>query len=338
MRVHRPSPTRPEADPGAIPSIVPELPEVETLRRGLEPLLCGRVVARATLHRRDVAVGPDDPAGGFARQRTPVRPSRLAPAQLLQNAHLHAMERRGKALAIIADDGRTVGVHLGMSGQLLWAPSRGPLPTTHVHATWRLADGSRLVFRDPRRFGGLWIADSPEALPIWAGLGPDALSLDPTHMPEMLAAVRRPIKAALLDQAVLAGVGNIYADEALHRAGIHPQRPARAVKAQQAVALGRAIVSVLCEAIEAGGSTVRDYRNATGHEGGYQFRHKVYGRGGGACTTCGSELERGVVAQRTSVWCPKCQPGPSTNELSTKARSGDNQKAGRSPSPRYSIK
>ncbi|UYV12256.1 MAG: bifunctional DNA-formamidopyrimidine glycosylase/DNA-(apurinic or apyrimidinic site) lyase [Phycisphaera sp.] len=286
---------------------MPELPEVEHLRRTLEPRLLGRRVVGATLHRRDVAVGPADPPGGFARQRLAVRPTHLRAAQLLADATIGRIDRRGKLLAILAGDGRALGVHLGMSGQLLWAAAGRRLPTDHVHATWRLDDRSRLIFRDPRRFGGLWLAQSRDELPPWRGLGPDALSLPPGELGGLLAKVRRPIKAALLDQRLLAGVGNIYADEALYRAGIHPAELACEIPATRAHKLGKVLGDLLALAVEAGGSTLRDYRAADGQAGAFQLRHAVYGRGGQPCLTCGQALESGVLASRTTVWCPSCQ-------------------------------
>lgn len=318
-----------------IPSYVPELPEVEHLRRTLLPRLLGRTVAKATLHRRDVAVGPGDPPGGFSRQRVAVRPTRLSPAQMLGDARVDRIDRRGKLLVVIAHDHRALGVHLGMTGQLLWAPAGGRLPIDHVHATWRLDDGSRLIFRDPRRFGGLWLAASRDELPPWQGLGLDALTLDPEVYPEMLGRARRPIKAALLDQGLLAGVGNIYADEALHEAGIHPRELAREISADRLVRLGKAVRRLLALAVEAGGSTLRDYRGADGQSGAFQLQHRVYGRGGLPCLSCGHELAVALVGQRTTVWCPRCQPQgvgepenrgrpQTTNDLSTsrKARRG----------------
>lgn len=310
--------------PASYAKPMPELPEVEHLRQTLRPLLIGRQVARATLHRRDVAVGPHDPPGGFARQRTRVRPSRLGREQLLEGERLSCVDRRGKFLAIVAQSGRALGVHLGMSGQVLWAARGRRLPTDHVHATWRLDDGSRLVFRDPRRFGGLWLADSRDRLAPWGTLGPDALDIDPEVLVGLLERVRRPIKAALLDQRLLAGVGNIYADESLHRAGIHPRTLACDLTPSEARLLGRSICAVLGAAVSAGGSTLRDYRSASGEPGGFQLDHRVYGRGGQPCLACGRVLEQALVAQRTTVWCTGCQPAhtrkphsPQPHNLST---------------------
>jgi len=218
---------------------------------------------------------------------------------------------------------------------LLWAPAGGRLPTDHVHATWRLDDRSRLVFRDPRRFGGLWAFPSRDELPPWKGLGPDALELAPGDWAKLFARARRPIKAALLDQGLVAGVGNIYADEALHQAGIHPGATASELSEAQALALGAAVGCLLALALQAGGSTLRDYRGAEGQPGAFQLQHRVYGRAGQPCLACGRTLRVGLLGQRTTVWCDRCQPKtdqprghretPSpkmahfTNELSTRA-------------------
>ena len=290
------------------PEHVPELPEVEHLRRTLAPHLVGRSVVRATLHRRDIAVGPGDPPGGFARQRSRVRPTRLTRAQMLEGVVIERLDRRGKLMAIIGTEDRTIGVHLGMSGQILWAPPGGRLPTDHIHATWRLDDGSRFAFRDPRRFGGLWLAASRDELAPWRSLGPDALTIAPAEFADRFRGVKRPIKAALLDQGLLAGVGNIYADEALHRAGIHPLAHAASLESARLEHLGVAVIELLGDAVAVGGSTLRDYRAAEGQPGGYQHAHRVYGRSGLACLTCGRVLSTARIAQRTTVWCSGCQP------------------------------
>ena len=250
---------------------------------------------------------------------------------MLQGTRLERIDRRGKFLAIIAADGGALGVHLGMTGQLLWAARGRRLPRDHVHATWRLDDGSRLIFRDPRRFGGLWLAPSRDELPPWRGLGPDALTLEPQAYYGLLAGVRRPIKAALLDQHLLAGVGNIYADEALHEARIYPRTTASELSGSQATALGRAVARLLATAVEAGGSTLRDYRGAEGDPGSFQSQHRVYGRGGQPCRACQTTLAVELLAQRTTVWCPACQ---FSNDLSTTNPQG--RGASLSSPPRYS--
>ncbi len=295
---------------------MPELPEVETVRRSLVARVAGRVVVGATLHRRDVAVLPGDPEGGFSRQRSgaPGPRGRVRGTALLVGGTLLEPNRHGKQLALVARDGRAIVVHLGMTGLVRWVARGARLePADHVHAAWRLDDGSRLVFRDPRRFGGLWLLPEPGMLEArWAGLGPDGLRTGPEDLAQGLrsglAGARRAIKAALLDQRVVAGVGNIYADESLHEALIHPRRLAAGLTGAEVDRLARAVSGVLTRAVEARGSTLRDYTDAEGRRGEAQLVHRVYGRGGGACLACGAGLESAQVAQRTTVWCPVCQP------------------------------
>jgi formamidopyrimidine-DNA glycosylase len=246
-------------------------------------------------------------------------PGRIRPTELLAGATVADIRRHGKQLAIIAADGRALSVHLGMTGQLIYKPGRAPKAATpaggrtdHVHAAWRLEEGGHLLFRDPRRFGGLWSFPSVEALIAarWSPLGPDALTISTDRLAPRLAATARPIKAALLDQVVLAGVGNIYADEALFHARLHPAMPAKALEPAQVDRLARAIRDILGRAVQAGGSTLRDYVDANGQPGRHQFSHSVYGRAGLACRVCGSILVGSTLAQRTTVHCPQCQ-GPS---------------------------
>ncbi|MHC5022578.1 MAG: bifunctional DNA-formamidopyrimidine glycosylase/DNA-(apurinic or apyrimidinic site) lyase [Planctomycetota bacterium] len=277
---------------------MPELPEIEHLRRSLEPLLVEARVHDVRLAR---------PA--IVRTRRP-RPSRHA---LLLGQRVTRLHRHGKQLAVETADGPVLCVHLGMSGQLHFAPARQRLPRTdHVHCVWRIdspAGRGRLVFRDPRRFGGLWLYESIDDLrrERWSGLGPDALSITPAVLHQHLARTRRAIKAALLDQAVIAGIGNIYADEALFHARIHPLSPASALPRAAATGLAGAIRRTLRRAIDAGGSTIRDYADATGAAGRYGAQHLVYGRGGAPCRRCGAVLDRFLVAQRTTVCCRRCQ-------------------------------
>ncbi|MEM7755089.1 MAG: bifunctional DNA-formamidopyrimidine glycosylase/DNA-(apurinic or apyrimidinic site) lyase [Planctomycetota bacterium] len=295
---------------------MPELPEVEALRRSLVPHITGRTVVRATLHRRDIAVMPGDPEGGFSRQRSPKpRPKRMRAADLLAEQAFVEPVRRGKQIALVTKAGQAIVVHLGMTGQLRWAAPGGRVtPGDHVHATWRLDDGSRLVFRDPRRFGGLWLLPDRSALDArWAELGPDALTANAGQIAAALCAwsgSRRAIKAALLDQGVVAGVGNIYADEALFRAGVHPETPLSGLGGRRARRIAQTVRDVITAAVAAGGSTLRDYADGDGNPGSAQRSHKVYGRAGEPCTACGATLESGQVAQRTTVWCPGCQPEP----------------------------
>ena len=284
---------------------MPELPEVECLRRSLEPHLLGRTITAATLHRRDICEV-------FGSRR------RVTPADLLQGLTISELGRRGKQLSILSSEGPVLILHLGMTGQLLFSPSPprgGPRrgdqespASDHIHATWTLPNG-QLRFRDPRRFGGLWTFPSLDSLLTtrWSALGPDALAITPDQLAQALKGSRRHIKAALLDQGVLAGVGNIYADESLFLAGISPRRLASALKPAQIDALAAAICQTLSRSVSTGGSTLRDYRDANGQAGSSQLSHAVYGRSGDPCIRCSTRLRHAQVAQRTTVWCPSCQ-------------------------------
>lgn len=279
---------------------MPELPEVEHLRRTLVPRVIGARIARARLLRADVTR-----VVGSAR--------RARAGDLLEGGVVREIARHGKHLALVVDDGRVLDVHLGMSGQLVWMPSDEAEARPHVHARWLLERAGRpagtLLFRDPRRFGRLVGAASQEALrvEVWGRLGPDALGVEAEALAPALTRTGRSIKAVLLDQGVLAGVGNIYADEALFRARVRPDRPASGLTGREVDALALAIREVLAEAIEAGGSTLRDYRDAEGRKGGFQGLHAAYGRGGLPCSRCGMTLTSERFAQRTSVFCTHCQ-------------------------------
>lgn len=271
---------------------MPELPEVETLRRSLVPLIVGRKILDATLHRRDVL--------------TLSTRERVRPEHLLTDATIKELRRRGKQMAVVTDDGRVLLIHLGMTGQVRHSPTKEL--NTHTHATWRLNDGSHLSFRDPRRFGGLWFFPTLAALnERWSELGPDALTIQSEELVTGAAGSQRAIKAVLLDQTVLAGVGNIYADEALFAAGISPRRLATGVRLEEFKRLAEVVRSVLEQAILAKGSTLRDYRDASGRAGSAQDGHRVYGRAGLPCLVCGSLLTRFTLAQRTTVMCRQCQ-------------------------------
>lgn len=288
---------------------MPELPEVERIRQSLAPGLVGRRVVGATLHRRDVLVVPGDPPGGFSRQRSEsAKPRRYSSKHLLVGTTVVDVLRHGKELAIIGD-GPVLLVRLGMTGQLvLLGPGARATKPDHIHATMKLGSGGRLLFRDPRRFGGLRALGSAEALSEhWRGLGPDALDVTGPVLTQRLRATARAIKAALLDQRVIAGVGNIYADEALFQSGVAPGRLGGSLTATEADRLASAIREILARAIEAGGSSIRDYLDAGGRPGTAQTLHRVYGRGGLGCVRCGEELAQILLAQRTTVYCPNCQ-------------------------------
>lgn len=298
---------------------MPELPEVESIRRSILPHVVGTRVVGATLHRRDVLVAPGDPPGGFARQRAGTRrqtPVTVLAEHLLEDAVITDVERRGKQLALIANLGsvqRALVVQLGMSGQLLHRAAGQKLPdATHVHAEWTLKRGrseaGRLVFRDPRRFGGLRALTADELRARWnLELGPDALEVTAPELAAAAANSQRAVKALLLDQAALAGVGNIYADEALFTCRVRPGRRAATLTAAETSRLAAAIRRTLSRAVEAGGSTLSSYVDADGQPGTFQLQHAVYGRGGEPCPSCGHKLRSATLAQRTTVWCPRCQ-------------------------------
>lgn len=290
---------------------MPELPEVENTRRALTPTLIGATITSATLHRRDIACAPGDPPGGWSRSPSNQPPQPITKPLLLVGNTIQRIDRVGKRLAIVSEHG-SVAAHLGMTGQLLIIPPRQrPPKPDHIHATWHLqrngAPAGRLIYRDPRRFGGIWLL--PAGNPF-DHLGPDALTLTTTQLAHALANRHRPVKALLLDQARIAGIGNIYADEALHRARIHPQMPASALTTPQITSLAQALRTILARAIDAGGSTIRDYNSAPNTPGAFQSQHLVYGRASLPCRTCSTPLATATIAQRTTVWCPTCQPQP----------------------------
>lgn len=316
---------------------MPELPEVEAVRRTLEAAVVGRRVLAVTLRRRDVVVGPGDPPGGWSRQPGRNRPTpstarpprRIDKPALLLGATVRQALRKGKTLALVADapDGerRCLVIRLGMTGQLLYRPRRTTLPKRdHLHVEWRLGPrqhppigqpayippdaGGRLVFRDPRRFGGLWTVASEHELHTdhFDPLGPDALTISAHDLAPRLARTSRPIKAALLDQHVLAGVGNIYADEALFAARVHPARRSDDLSAHAVERLATEIRAVLATAVAAGGTTIRDYLDSHGRPGRFTA-HAVYGRAGQPCLRCQRTLDKALIAQRTTVFCASCQ-------------------------------
>jgi formamidopyrimidine-DNA glycosylase len=272
---------------------VPELPEVETVVRDLRPLLTGRRIG-------SVQVGPK-----------PLR-RRWSPAWRRQLAGRRVREvfRRGKWIVVALDGGMFLVIHLGMTGQLRVVPAREP-PEPHTHAVLDLDRGRRqLRFRDIRRFGSLTLfADRRELEGFFeaAGLGPEPFDLDPAYWRQRLAATGRCLKAVLLDQRAVAGVGNIYADEALFEARLHPTRPGRELMPAEAARLRRAIVTVLNRAIDKRGSSIRNYVGGSGLRGGYQQEFRAYGRTGEPCPRCGAAIQRVRLAGRSTHFCPRCQ-------------------------------
>lgn len=283
---------------------MPELPEVETVRRGLSPIIDHPIV-QCDVRRRDVV-------RDRCADTTNPRRGRIAPGSLGIGARVRGLERRGKQLAVILDDGsgheRAIVIQLGMSGQVALIDTPRIPDAKHVHVVWTLDDSRRVCFRDARRFGGVTLLPDRDSLErLWSSLGPDALQITPTQLKAGLRTSTRAIKAALLDQRVLAGVGNIYADEALFRAGIEPQTPCDALSEPRVARLSEAVREVLTAAVQARGSTLRDYRDPTNQPGEAQLLHAVYNRAGQPCPDCGQIIAKAVIAQRTTCWCPACQ-------------------------------
>lgn len=275
---------------------MPELPEVETVRLGLAQIV-NVPIQRCRVNRRDVV-----------RDLTERRRGTLDLADLLQCDKISSTRRHGKQLALIGHAGRVVLIHLGMSGQLLVLAPGERVEGGHAHVAWSFTDGRRLVFRDPRRFGGVWLLLDQAALDDrWSRLGVDGLSATGQVLNERLARSRRSVKAVLLDQQAIAGVGNIYADEGLFNACINPARLCSSLNTDDWARLAQSLQRVFRAGLQAGGSTLRDYRRPDGSSGQGSAGHLVYGRSGLPCTRCGQVLASGLLAQRTTVWCSRCQ-------------------------------
>jgi formamidopyrimidine-DNA glycosylase len=277
---------------------VPELPEVETVRRRLEPVLVGRRFDRVEILDPRLT-RPEDP---------------LEVAAELVGERVEAVDRRGKYVVVRFESGRALLVHLRMTGSLLHV-DEVPEDDPHLRAVVRLDDGSDVIYRDVRRFGTWLLAEAGEEQPyLDARLGrePLAPAFTVKRLGEALAGRRAPVKAAILDQRRLAGVGNIYADEALWRARIHPRRPAGELDEEELRALHRGIRAALKAGIARQGATLRDYRTPDGGSGRMQHEFKVYGREGEPCERCGRPIEKTRAAGRGTWFCPGCQLSPDT--------------------------
>ncbi len=274
---------------------MPELPEVETVARGLRAVLPGRRILRVRLGKTDFI---DDPA---AIERN------------IPGTRVRSVERSGKFLVIAletpdrASPSLTLLVHLGMTGQLVTCPAEAPAPP-HTHVFFDLDDGRELRYTDPRRFGRMQLLE--EGAQGLAHLGRDPLEATQAEFIAVIGGRRARIKALLLDQRVLRGMGNIYTDETLWRARIHPAQIGAKLKKQELQKLYRVMQSVLREAIRFRGSSISDYVDAEGQRGWFQQRHRVYDREGKKCTRCGSTIRREIVAGRSSYFCPRCQRAP----------------------------
>lgn len=261
---------------------MPELPEVETIRRQLETWLIGRSV---------------NDAGSHASVK-------FTPAVEIVGATFESAQRRGKFLIFGLDDDRELVAHLGMTGQFVPGCD---LEDPYLRAWWRFQDGELLGFRDVRRFGRIRVVRQGEYEGALASLGPEPFSdeFTPESLWKSVKNSTRHVKTQLLSQRVVAGVGNIYADEACFMAGVHPA--ARTLTKNKAVLLHQAIVEVLRKAVDNGGTTLRDYRNVDGEPGENQHHLACYGRYGEPCVSCGTELRRLTLDARTTTYCPTCQ-------------------------------
>jgi formamidopyrimidine-DNA glycosylase len=271
---------------------MPELPEVETIVRSLGPRIRGRVADRAGLLFKPLLRRP--PRGGLAS---------IAGRRVLD------VRRRGKMILIDFKGGPTLVFHLKMTGQVLLVPP-GAAPDKHTRLVMRFRDRrSELHFRDIRKFGFLLClrGDQLSACDELSSLGPEPLDITREDFAAALHNRKSCIKGLLLDQTALAGIGNIYADEILFDSRIHPRTPAGALSANAAARLWESTRRILAQAIAAKGSTLRDYVDAEGRSGGFQFFHKVYDREGEPCVACGTALRRVRVAGRSSFFCPRCQ-------------------------------
>jgi len=287
---------------------MPELPEVETVARQLEPEVEG--------HRIEALEVLD------ARWSRPVPPERLG--KEVSGATIEGLGRRGKYLLLALDGGRTLVMHLRMTGNLVLVegedvldPAEGRLlymgerttEARHLRARFVLDDGRELWFTDPRRFGEAFLIDDADLPERFARLGVEPLSdeFTPEALGEAAAGRTAPLKSFLLDQTRIAGVGNIYADEALYRARLHPLSPAGSMKPEHLEALRDAVVAALQAGIDAGGSTIDDYRDARGEKGTMQERFLVHTREGEPCPSCGGEIVRIVVSGRSTYFCPRAK-------------------------------
>jgi formamidopyrimidine-DNA glycosylase len=290
---------------------MPELPEVETIRRQLEPAIKGRRIVSARVL---------DP-----RWSRPVAPGVIERA--LAGRRVEAVERRGKYLLLRLDGGGALAMHLRMAGNLLLGGDSGSSAASgarlggerlypasaeprHLRATFELEGGLRLLFTDARRFGQGIVLEAAELEPYFAsrlGVEPLSASLTAEELCRLAAGRRAPLKSFLLNQVGIAGIGNIYADEALHRAALHPLSPAGSMKAGDCERLRQGIVEALEAGLRAGGASVDDYRDARGGRGTMQEEFLVHTREGKPCPRCGAEIRRIVVSGRSTYYCPACQ-------------------------------
>ena len=286
---------------------MPELPEVETIVRGLRGAILGRSITAVRLSKTDFI---DDP---------------VALAEKLPGTRITAIERYGKFIALTLEPVTNGGsafqffVHLGMTGQLI-PRAAGDVHAPHTHVFFELDDGRELRYTDIRRFGRMALHSESSPGDLRRGLGADPLEISAADFVTAMHARRARVKALLLDQRVLRGMGNIYADESLWRARLHPARLASSLKRDQLLALHKAMLTVLNDAIRSRGSSISDFLDSDGNPGEYQLRHRVYGRKGKPCPRCKTLIRRSVVAGRGSYFCPRCQPAPRPRSTKRRAK------------------
>jgi formamidopyrimidine-DNA glycosylase len=272
---------------------MPELPEVETVVRDLRPLLLGRTITAVHVSQQKLRRGwqPDWTA-------------------LVLGSPVQALQRRGKWILMAFQSPTRLLVHLGMTGQFTVQPRMTPL-ASHTHLRFDLDHANDLRFRDIRRFGSVDLFPTEADLQAFLAerLGPEPEEMMEADFLAALQRTQRTLKAVLLDQSLIAGVGNIYADEALHRAKLNPEQRANSLQARQSARLLKAVQEVIRRAIEQRGSTIRDYVGGSGLRGGFQNEFAVYGRTGEPCLACQTPITMVRVAGRSSHFCPRCQPG-----------------------------
>ncbi|MGA9475630.1 MAG: bifunctional DNA-formamidopyrimidine glycosylase/DNA-(apurinic or apyrimidinic site) lyase [Terriglobales bacterium] len=291
---------------------MPELPEVETIARGLNQRISGDVIESIWLGEKPEPLKSPAPEIASALEHTRILAVRRVGKHIVfdlarkdvERAPSPAKGRKSKAPLKPSDAKATTQfiVHLGMSGRLQLCDPQSEI-VKHTHAIAKLASGRELRFVDPRRFGRLSVAASGD----FDAAGVEPLEADLEHFIALFRGRKTPIKSALLNQKLLRGVGNIYADESLFRAKIRPRRRAATLTRDQLAKLFSSIQKVLREAITAGGSSISDYVDSNGEEGYFQFKHRVYGREGKPCLVCKTPIKRIVIAGRSSHYCPKCQ-------------------------------
>ncbi|NOL51335.1 bifunctional DNA-formamidopyrimidine glycosylase/DNA-(apurinic or apyrimidinic site) lyase [Pelistega suis] len=271
---------------------MPELPEVETTLRGIEPYITHQLVDALVVRQAQLRWCIQDNLN-----------------DILRGQRIIGCHRRAKYLLIQFEIG-TLIIHLGMSGSLRIFRDNIPAPLKHDHVDIRFKNGVVLRYHDPRRFGAiLWFEEKHDAIPLLTHLGPEPLedNFNGNYLYQTLKTQSRPIKTALMDNEVVVGVGNIYANESLFAAGILPTRAAKSLKKKECITLVEAIQKILRRAIETGGSTLKDFVDSEGRSGYFQQEYKVYGRADEACKACDTPIQKSIIGQRGTFFCPRCQ-------------------------------